>query len=99
MARLIVVLVVIVVGISIVLAMTGVMHFQNTNDQSTITIDKKDLQKKSEKAVEKTEEAGGKILDKTGEALHKAADDLRGRAKDPPAPTATQPPVPSPVHR
>jgi hypothetical protein len=70
-----------------VLATAGVLRFQNTKDESIITIDKKELKEKAGKAFEKTEDAGSKILDKTGETLHKAAEGLRRSPGNEHAPT------------
>jgi hypothetical protein len=86
MARLILTMAVIV---GVVLATAGILRFQNTTDEFTITIDKKELQEKTGKAVEKTEKAGGTILDRTGEALHKAAEGLRRSPSDEHASTKT----------
>ena len=82
MTRLILTVVVILVVVGVVLAAAGVLHFQNTKDETGVTIDKKQLKEKTHEAVEKTGEAGGKILEKTGETLHKAAERLRGSSGD-----------------
>jgi len=89
MTRLIVILLVIAGVASAVLATTGVMRFQNTKDESIITIDKNELKKQAKKAVEKTGEVGGKILNKTGETIRKAAEGLRGSPGDANAATET----------
>jgi hypothetical protein len=49
---------------------------RNNNNETGVTIDKKELKEKTQEAVKKTEEAGGKVLDKTGKALREAADNL-----------------------
>ncbi len=93
MKRLIVSVIVIVVLAGVGLAVAGVLRFENTKNRSSITLDKKELQQKTEKAVEKTEAAGGEILDKTGQALHKAAESLRGSSDmEPRAARATRRP-------
>ena len=79
MSRFITKVVVIAVVIGVLLAMAGVLHFRNDTDQTSVTIDKKELKDKAQDVVGKTEEAGGKILDKTSTALHKAAEGLRDR--------------------
>ena len=78
MARLIAVIVGILVVLGIVLGTTGVLHVRNTKDETGVTLDEKELQKKTREAVKTSEDAGGKVLDKTGEAMHKAAEKLRG---------------------
>ncbi len=80
MGRILVALVVVVVVVGAVLAMAGVLHFRSADHQATITIDKKELKEKTDKAVEKTEAVGSEILDKTGQILHKAAAGLRESA-------------------
>jgi hypothetical protein len=72
--------------------MAGVLHFRSTDNQATITVDKKELKEKTDKAVEKTEAVGSEILDKTGQILHKAAAGLRESAPDQHAPAATPAP-------
>jgi hypothetical protein len=86
MTRLIMSLFVVLVLVCAALALTGVLTFHNSKDETGVTIDKKELKEKTQEAVKKTEETGGKILDKTGEALHKAADGLRS-PPDPNTPT------------
>jgi hypothetical protein len=77
MSRLITTLLVIGVVIGFVLAATGVLHFQNTTDEATITINKKELKEKTQEVIKETGEAGGKMLDRTSETLHKAAEGMR----------------------
>jgi hypothetical protein len=72
MSRLIALIVTTAVVVGAVLAATGVLRFQNTRDEAAVTIDKKQLKEKTQKAIEKAEKTGGGILDKTGEALQKA---------------------------
>jgi hypothetical protein len=91
MSRLLSTIAIIVMAVVAVLGTVGVLHFQNADDKAGITVEKKDLEEKTEKAVEKTEEVGGEILDKTGKALHKAAADLRESSQDPPHTPATTP--------
>jgi hypothetical protein len=88
MARLITTLILIAVVIGIVLAVSGVLRFQSTNDESTITLDKKELRDKAHEAVEKT-----------GETLQKAGERLRGSSQEhvTPTPTPTAPPTRSPM--
>jgi hypothetical protein len=74
-----------------VLAITGVLHVRDTKDETGVTIDKKELKEKTQEAVKKTEAAGSKALDKTGEALHKAADEIRGASHDQKTPAPTPP--------
>ena len=78
MNRLIIAALVILVVVGAVLAATGVLHFQNTKDESIITIDKKELKEKTQEAVEKT-----------SETLHKAAEGLQGPADNRNSPTTT----------
>jgi hypothetical protein len=82
MSRLITTVVLTLVVVGIVLAATGVLRFHNTEDQSGITIDKKELKEKAQDAVENTGEAGSAILNKTGEILHKAVERMRGSSDD-----------------
>jgi hypothetical protein len=88
MTRVITTLVVIAVLIGIVLAYAGVLRFQNTENQSTIILDKKELKEKAHGAVERTGEVGGEILDKTGQTLHKAAEGIRPSTDRPTEPAA-----------
>jgi hypothetical protein len=88
MARLITTLVLIAVVVGVVLAATGVLRFQNTKDESIITIDKKELKEKAQGMAKEATKTEGKILDKTSQTLHKAAERLRGSSdvkKNPPA--------------
>ena len=89
--RLIVTVVVIIVLVGVGLAAAGVLRFENTKNRASLTLDKQQLQQKTEKAVEKTETAGGQLLDKTGQAVHKAAESLRG------SPDKAQPPAKTPA--
>jgi hypothetical protein len=82
MTRFILTVVVMLVVVGVVLAATGVLRFRNTEDETGVTIDKKELKEKTEQAVEKTEKVGGEILDKTGKSLQKAAEGLRGSPQD-----------------
>ena len=82
MSRLIITIAVILIGLGVVLAATGFLRFRNSNDESGITLDKKELKEKSQEAVQKTEAAGGKILDPTSESLQKAVKQLRGSSGD-----------------
>jgi hypothetical protein len=77
-----------IVGVA-VLALSGVLHVRDTKNETGVTIDKKELKEKTEEAVKKTEAAGGKVLDKTGEALHKAAEEIRGTPHDQKPPATT----------
>ncbi len=97
MRRLIGSVIVIVVLVGVGLAVAGVLRFENTRNQSSITLDKKELQQKTEKAVEKTEAAGGEILDKTGQALHQAAQSLTGSSDKEKLPAKEQPPAKTPA--
>jgi len=76
MLRFVLTLILILVVVGAVLALTGVLHVRNSNDETGVTVDKKKLEEKTEKAIEKSEEAGRKMLDKTSDALHKAADEI-----------------------
>ena len=87
MLRFIVIVIAILAVVGIVLAAAGVLHFQSNANESTIIIDKQELNEKTHKAVEKTEEVGSKALEKTGDALHKAAEELRKSPDNKPAPT------------
>ena len=89
MTRLIVLTIAILVVVGAVLATSGVLRVQNSKDESGITIDKKELKEKTQEAVKTTEAAGGKILDKTGEALHKAAEKVRAPSPDQKTPATT----------
>jgi hypothetical protein len=87
MSRLITTVVVVIVIAGVVLFATGTLHFRNTPAETSVTIDKKELNQKTKDLVGKTEEAGSKVLDKTSEALHKAAKEVRGSSHDEPAAT------------
>jgi hypothetical protein len=92
MARLITTLVVIFVVVGVVLAATGVLRFQNTKDESIITIDKKELKEKAQGVATQAKQTEGKILDKTSETLHKAAEHLRSPSDDKKSAPANTPP-------
>jgi hypothetical protein len=92
MARFILTIVAVVVVVGIVLAAAGILRFQNTEDQSTITIDKKELKAETQDLIKKTEEASGKALDKAGEGLHHAAHELQSSTPDQPTTPATSAP-------
>ena len=77
MTRLIFIVLAATIVVGVVLASSGVLQFHDTKEKSTITIDKKELKEDVKTAVEKTGEAGGKTLQETSEALHKAAEGLR----------------------
>ncbi|MGA2256769.1 MAG: hypothetical protein ABSG53_19135 [Thermoguttaceae bacterium] len=87
MTRFMIAAIVILVVLCAALATTGIVRFQNTKDESGVTIDKKELKEKTLEAVKKSEDASGKILDKTGKVLHKAAEGLRGPSGDRNIPT------------
>jgi uncharacterized membrane protein len=89
MTRLTIVLIAVVVLVGALLAATGVLYVQNSNDKTGITIDKKELKEKTDEAVKKTEEAGSKALDKAGQAMHNAADAMRGSSHDSTRPATT----------
>jgi hypothetical protein len=84
-------LVVIIVLAGLVLAATGVLHVQNTENKAGITIDKKELEQQAGEAVDKTKEAGSKLLDKTSKELHKAGESLKASSKDRQEPAKTEP--------
>ena len=94
MSRGIVTVIAIIAVAVILLAIMGVVHVRNTENDASITVDKKELKEKMHEAVEKTEETGGMIRDKTGAALRKAGEGLRGTSHDEQAPTTTKPPAP-----
>jgi hypothetical protein len=75
MQRFILILFAILLVAGIVLAATGVLRFHSNADESTIILDKQELKQESRKA-----------LDKTGDALHKAAEKLRKSPDSAPAP-------------
>jgi hypothetical protein len=87
MSRLILAAIAIVALVGVVLAATGALRFQNTENQSGVTLDKKELKEKTQEVIRTTKEAGSKVLDKTSESLHKAAEGLRTTPQDRP-PTA-----------
>lgn len=89
MSRFILTVVAIVVAVGIVLAAAGTLRFRNTEDQSTVTIDKKELKAETQQVIKKTEEAGGNALEKAGEALHQAAGKLQSAPPDRPATSPT----------
>jgi hypothetical protein len=93
MARLITTLVVIAVVVGVVMAATGVLRFQNTKDESIITIDKKELKEKAQGMAAQATKTEGKILDKTSQTLHKAAEGLRGPSGDNKIPPTVTPPL------
>ncbi len=77
MSRWILIVIAILALVGILLAHVGVIHVRNTENDASITVDKKELKEKTHDAVEKTQEAGGEILDKAGAALRKAGEGLR----------------------
>jgi hypothetical protein len=82
MARFITTLVVIVVVVGVVMAATGVMRFHDTKDESIITIDKKELKEKVQGMATEAKKSEGKVLEKTSDALHKAAERLHSPTDD-----------------
>jgi hypothetical protein len=87
MTRFVMTLFVVIVVIGVVLAALGTLRFQNTTDESRIILDKKELKVQAQNA----EAAGGKVLDKTSEDLHKAAERLQD------TPNKQQPPAATPA--
>lgn len=71
-----------------VLAATGVLHFRNTDDEAGATIDKKELKEKAHEATETIQQGGNEALDRTGDALKKAAEKIRGSSDDQESPPA-----------
>jgi hypothetical protein len=84
MGRLIVTLIVIVVVIGIGLAMMGALRFENTPEKTILTLDKREVQEKTQRAMEDT-----------GEMLQRTGGELRGQnqASQPPATTPANAPV------
>lgn len=82
MSRFIATMVVIALVVGVFLAVAGVIHFQNGPDRATVTLDKKDLNEKTQEAVKDMKRAGGDILNKTGDALHRAAAGVRGSSPE-----------------
>jgi hypothetical protein len=74
-----------------VLAATGVIYFRNTENDASVTIDKKELKEKTHEAIEKTREAGSEGLDRMGQALHKAGESMKGTSDERSAPDASAP--------
>ena len=91
MTRVLIVAIGILAVVGVALAAAGVLHVQNSKDETGIIIDKKQLDEKTQDAVKKTEDAGGKILNETGDALHKAADEMRSPSREAPVPSTTPP--------
>ncbi len=91
MTRVLIVAIGILAVVGVALAAAGVLHVQNSEDATGIIIDKKQLDEKTQDAVKNTEDAGGKILNETGDALHKAADEMRNPSRNAPAPSTTPP--------
>jgi hypothetical protein len=94
MGRFIATIVVALVVLAAVLAVKNVVYVQNTDDETGIMINKKELKEQTHEAVEKTKKAGSELLDRSRKALH----DASGGPKKPPhdeplpAPTAPSPP-------
>jgi hypothetical protein len=92
MTRLMMTVIVIIVVVGAVMATTGILRFYNTTDETGVTIDKKELKEQTREAVERAGKTGGAVLDKTGETLHEAAEQMRGSSdnrKLPPTTPAT----------
>ena len=87
MGRFILTVIVIFVVAAVVLTVAGALHFQNTPDETRVTLDKKELNQKTQELMGESKEAGSKALKNTGEALHKAGEDLHP-SHDQPAPSA-----------
>jgi hypothetical protein len=92
MARLIVTAVLILVVAGIVLGTAGVLHYRDTPDQTTVTFDKREFREKSREAADKTAEMGRQTLDRTGQAFHDVAEQLRGAPNGNNAPSNTSAP-------
>lgn len=90
MFRLLVVIIVVAVLASVVvLGATGVLRVYNTNDSIKVELQKNELKQKAENAVRETEQAGSRLLEKTGKALRHAGGKLEreGAEHQPASPT------------
>ena len=94
MVKLFLALIAVIALVGAVLAATGVMTVRNTEGETSIIIDKKELKEQAGKAAEKTKEAGEKAVDQAGQAVQKAKEAVRESLKDRPS-TTTPPEAPS----
>jgi hypothetical protein len=88
MKRLFLILVALVVLAGVVIIAVGGLSVQNTPNETTITIDKKELKEKAHEALVKTKEAGSSLLKQTGVDLQKAGNNMNPAPDQPPS---TQP--------
>ena len=86
---------VIVVLVGAVLGAAGVLHVRNTENETSVTLDKKDLGEKTQEVIDKAKETGGTILERTGKALHNVGEGIREPSHDRSAPTKTEAPTPA----
>lgn len=77
-----------------VLATAGVLHVRNSENETSITLDKKDLQEKTQEAIDSAKETGGRILESTGKAMHKAGEGVRETSPEKSAPETKASPAP-----
>ncbi len=73
-----------------VLAYAGILSFENSKNKAGVTIDKSQLKQQSQQIIDKTKKAGGKLLRKAGDELHKAENGAHAPPQ-PSAPTGNKP--------
>lgn len=82
MLKLILTLVAVIALVGAVLAATGVISVRSTDDKTSVTIDKEEMKSQANKAIERTKEIGGTMVEKASQAVHKAKESLRGSPED-----------------
>jgi len=61
---------------------TGVIRVKKTKDEVNITVDKQELERQTEKAVESARENTNRLTRKAGEALQRTGQDLQREADE-----------------
>jgi len=93
MKRLILMFGVTVLLVGGVLATTGVLHVRNTEDETSVILDKKDLGEKAQEVLHQAKDTGSTILERTGEVLRNAGEDIGKPSPDTSAPKKTESPA------
>ena len=92
MKRLFLILVAFVVVAGILLVVVGALSIQNSPDKTSITIDKAELREKTREALHETKKTGSAILEKSGNELRKAGENLDKSPQDQSVPAKSDSP-------
>jgi len=81
--------------ILLIMIAAGIIYVRQNQDRVTITIDTEKVQQKAEEAIETGKEVGSEALRRTGRAMQKVGEKLRGGEAEPTNPPPPPPPPPS----